>query len=198
MPAATTTMGGGSDDNRAARKVAAVVSKSPTPTPTPSALLAATVPRGVYTFTRIVVDPDPRLDFGEPGFKETRKWTFGEPTCDNTACTGTIKSSSGRTFAYTWDGKQLGLPPEAPLRLEGGCVSDVTQERLPGSHLTVTVTVTTEPMSPPPAGAALQGPPTELTAFYNIDFTYSDVVPPDCRGVHPGSIRHERTIVKDE
>ena len=34
-------------------------------------------------------------------------WTFTSESCSADGCTGTVSSSSGREFPYTWDGREL-------------------------------------------------------------------------------------------
>ena len=34
-------------------------------------------------------------------------WTFTSESCSADGCTGTVSSSSGRDFPYTWDGREL-------------------------------------------------------------------------------------------
>jgi len=34
-------------------------------------------------------------------------WTFTSESCSADGCTGTVSSSSGRSFPYTWDGREL-------------------------------------------------------------------------------------------
>ena len=62
-------------------------------------------------------------------------WTF-QPDCEQAdKCGGTIKSSSGASFAYTWDGKVLTINrPESTFVEEGRCFNNETDKRVPGSH----------------------------------------------------------------
>ncbi len=46
-----------------------------------------------------------------------------------------IKSSSGSSFAYTWDGKVLTIiRPESTFVEEGRCFNSETDKQVPGSH----------------------------------------------------------------
>ncbi len=39
--------------------------------------------------------------------QQPNTWTFTSESCSADGCTGTVSSSSGRDFPYTWDGREL-------------------------------------------------------------------------------------------
>ena len=66
------------------------------------------------------------------GDKQTRTWRLKLDCVDESSCGGDIKSSSGTTFDYTWDGKSLTVLREDEF-YEGPC-SDPQGKNVPGSH----------------------------------------------------------------
>jgi hypothetical protein len=76
------------------------------------------------------------------GAHESFTWTF-HPDCKQAdKCGGTIKSSSGSSFAYTWDGQVLTIiRPESKSVDEGLCFNNDTNKKVPGSHYKTTLRV---------------------------------------------------------
>jgi eukaryotic-like serine/threonine-protein kinase len=66
--------------------------------------------RGTVRFQRIV-PPNGAVDASvrEP---ENRVWTLAPQTCTERVCRGSISSSSGAAYDYTWNGSQLRIPGE--------------------------------------------------------------------------------------
>ena len=54
-------------------------------------------------------------------------------TCSETQCSGTISSSSGKTFAFSWDGRKLVVTRENTTRRDKkqACVNKETGEVQP-------------------------------------------------------------------
>ena len=67
------------------------------------------------------------------GKKETLTWRLMLDCADPSSCGGNIKSSSGNTFDYTWDGKRLTIPREDEF-YAGPCQDTQTGRNVPGSH----------------------------------------------------------------
>jgi hypothetical protein len=81
----------------------------PAPPPPP----ADTQPRGSYSVRRTITDieqTNPIFDTAgtEVGDTDSFSWRFRPDGCE-TICNGTIRSSSGAIYAYTWDGTNLAL-----------------------------------------------------------------------------------------
>lgn len=103
-------------------------------------------PSGRFTFTRTLLTST----YDQPGPKrETRTWTLDLKKCQqDKVCSGTIQSSSGSTFKYTWNGKKFDVTPPKGGRtvLEAPCVDDQTGAEVPGSLGRVTDYVTWKPL----------------------------------------------------
>lgn len=67
------------------------------------------------------------------GNKETRTWRMKLDCTDPSSCGGDIKSSSGSTFEYIWNGRTLTIPREDEF-YEGPCADTQTGKEVPGSH----------------------------------------------------------------
>lgn len=142
---------------------------TPTPTPTPPSF-ADLAPNGTYDTRFTVVASE--FDDEVPGTVTEGTWTLVS-TCTTTACTGTINSSTGNTFTYTWDGTQLirSAPPTDVV--EDLCIDDVTGEETPGSHFKATTVHAWTPLlstAPSPTGA-----PETLTGTVTSELTYSEL-----------------------
>jgi hypothetical protein len=102
----------GGDD---AADQAAVADPAPTPSsstsaePTAAEVLQESAPSGRYRVVIVGVSVTtrggqtrPLKDRGDPV-----TWTVPAADCSDTQCTGTITSSSGNTFPFTWNGRRL-------------------------------------------------------------------------------------------
>lgn len=80
-----------------------------------------TVPTGEYTLRQVVIAS---TDPSEVGDTTERIWTFAPdcPSADD--CGGTIVSSSGSTFTFTWDGSSFLQTIEDPVYTEQGDCTD--------------------------------------------------------------------------
>jgi hypothetical protein len=61
------------------------------------------------------------------------EWTFPAAACSDTQCSGTITSSSGRKFPFTWDGHRLVVTHKDLVERgnKSACVDTVTGEVQP-------------------------------------------------------------------
>lgn len=148
-------LGGGAGDPGAALEPVAggtspsgSVSQEPSDEPSedPQPTFEELSPSGRWDYKQITVSSDFPGD--KPGDVVTRRWTF-EPKCGQRQCKGTIKSSSGSVFPYTWDDKLLVVrPPNKGVTItEGLCVDDQTGKEVPGSHFKQTFTYSLSPMT---------------------------------------------------
>ena len=112
-------------------------SASPTATATPIDPVTGLVPEGRWKVTNTVVATT--YDDEKVGAQESFTWTF-QPDCEQAdECGGTVKSSSGASFPYTWDGQVLTVNrPESKFVDEGRCFNNQTDKRVPGSHYKAT------------------------------------------------------------
>ncbi len=103
--------------------------------PTPAEVLAESQPSGewqVRTFGRTITTRGGSTrkfkDVGDPVV-----WTFPDGSCTATDCSGTISSSSGKTFAYSWNGRKLVVTRENTTRRDPkqACVNKETGEVQP-------------------------------------------------------------------
>ena len=128
----------GGDAAEADRAVVAEPKASPSATPqepTPAEVLAESQPSGEWKlviFDRTVVQRDgttrPSKAKSEPA-----TWTFPAAACSDTECSGTITSSSGREFPFTWNGDRLEVirPEKVERGAKRPCVDTVTGEPKP-------------------------------------------------------------------
>jgi len=122
---------GGADDTRPAALVDSTPSATATPTgPSPADVLGESHPSGVWklvvvgrTVTTRGGTTKPLKERGDPV-----EWTFPAASCSDTRCSGTITSSSGRTFPFTWDGHRLVVTRSDQLERDkkSACVDTVT------------------------------------------------------------------------
>jgi hypothetical protein len=104
----------------------------PSPTVDPVAEIEATAPSGVWRATTIVSRIKLRGGGSEkeaPG-KPTR-WTFQPDDCTVDGCTGSISSSSGNVYQYTWSDGTLTLERKVHRDPKSACVDTVTGEVKP-------------------------------------------------------------------
>ena len=96
----------------AADPTSAAPSASEDPEPTPEEVLAGSVPTGkwkmVQTF-KYSIQRDGQRSQSWSYDPITRTWKFPPADCTAAACSGSLRSSSGSTFEFTWDGKQLAV-----------------------------------------------------------------------------------------
>jgi hypothetical protein len=98
---------------------AALVDAPPTPTssatgPSPAAVLEESAPTGVWKV--VVVGRTLTTRGGQTRPLRQREdpvlWTFPAVACSDTQCSGTLSSSSGKDFSFTWDGRTLAVARE--------------------------------------------------------------------------------------
>lgn len=95
---------------------AALAKPKATPSATPSAptraqVLTEAAPSGVYRLVIVGRTTTTRGGQTKP-LKERddpMTWTLPAADCSDTQCSGTITSSSGNTFPFTWDGRRLAV-----------------------------------------------------------------------------------------
>ncbi len=125
---------GGADDttDRAALANVPVTpsAASTSAAPTPADVLQESAPSGVY---KVVIvgrsqttrggRTTPLKERGDPV-----KWTLPEAACSDSQCSGTISSSTGNKFAFTWDGRHLVIPrtDDVTRDKKRACVDTVT------------------------------------------------------------------------
>jgi hypothetical protein len=126
---------GGSDDpvDRAA-----LADTDPTPTasapaePTAAEVLTGSMPSGVYRLVIVGVSSTTRGGATTPlkNRSDPVEWTVPAADCSDTQCSGTISSSSGSTFPFTWDGKRLVVvrADDVERDKKRACVDTVTGE----------------------------------------------------------------------
>lgn len=113
------------DSGEPASGDAPVRESSPSPTAEPEPTPEQTQPVGRYRGTWKFVAVEPAAASLDPAVRqpEPRTWTFSAGKCTDTTCRGTIKSSTGSTLKYTWDGRTLEIPAEIQSN-SSGCVYD--------------------------------------------------------------------------
>lgn len=138
----------GNDDGDADSSAAVAPTTAPT-TPAETTDEEPTIEDLQPTETYRLVHKIVSSDFPEDkiGSTTTRVWTFKPDDCGAKKCAGDIKSSSGSSFTYVWNGDTLVLGPIDPYVYEGRCVDDVTGEKVPGSHYKATRTYQNTPLS---------------------------------------------------
>ncbi|QZY30466.1 serine/threonine-protein kinase [Nocardioides coralli] len=133
-------------------------------------------PSGRFAFTRTRV----ASTYDPPGQKqETTRWALDVRRCQGEeVCSGSIKSSSGSTFKYTWNGKRLDVTPPKNGRdvYEGLCVDTVTGEESPGTWGRATTVVTWLPLRTVKVDES--GFPVRLTGTQKWRTTYEGLT--DC------------------
>jgi hypothetical protein len=128
----------GGDAAEADRAVVAEPKVSPSATPqepTPAEVLAESQPSGEWKlviFDRTVVQRDGTTRRSKAR-SEPATWTFPAAACSDTRCSGTITSSSGREFPFTWNGHRLKVVPSVKVDrdVKRPCVDTVTGEEKP-------------------------------------------------------------------
>ena len=103
--------------------------------PTPAEVLAESQPSGEWKlviFDRTVVQRDGTTRQMKAK-SESATWTFPAVACSDTQCSGTITSSSGREFPFTWNGDRLRVtrPEKVERDVKRPCVDTVTGEEEP-------------------------------------------------------------------
>jgi len=95
-------------------------SQAPPPTPTIDPVLD-TDPTGVWNLRGTTVKSN-NTTFAKVGAKSTSTWTF-HPSCHQArTCGGRIRSSSGHTFTYDWNGRMITVHVK-PIVTEGPCTN---------------------------------------------------------------------------
>ena len=116
-------------DPAASAKVGSTPSATPS-APTPAELLTEAAPSGVYKVT--IVGRTTTLRGGQTRPNKERgdplRWTLPAAACSDTQCSGTISSSSGNTFPFTWDGRRLAVthPDDVTRNKKEACVDTET------------------------------------------------------------------------
>lgn len=165
-----------------------------------------TVPSGVYTRRSVVTrTTDPKWQKVGAVVDDPTIWTI-TPDCDTAAtCGGSIESTSGNSFDFTWDGSALTLvvPPNEGKDYEGTCTDNVTGEQIG----TIDLRGRFRPPGPIPfrSSGALD-PSTGLPAMLSHEYTYIETIvaydnfiqeslpPRQCAFRSNGRTRHTATI----
>jgi hypothetical protein len=128
--------GGDAAEADRAALVDEVATPSATPSePTPADVLAESQPSGEWKlviFDRTVVQRDGTTRQSKAK-SEPATWTFPAVACSDTQCSGTITSSSGREFPFTWNGDRLRVTQSEKVErdVKRPCVDTVTGEEEP-------------------------------------------------------------------
>ena len=141
---------GGADPADPAALTAAVGATAPatpsaTPSePTPADVLTEAAPSGVYRLVIVGRTTTTRGGSTTP-LKERddpKKWTFPAAECSDTQCSGTITSSSGNTFPFTWNGRRLTIthPDDSSRNKKEACVDTETGAVMPIAESAARVT----------------------------------------------------------
>jgi len=158
----------------------------------PPPTLEDLTPSGRYTFERTLVSSTYEQKLPK---HETRVWTLDLKKCQqDTVCSGTIASSSGSTFKYSWDGKRFVVTPPKGGRsaYQGLCVDKVTNEEVPGSLGRAVETVTWNPLKAAETDA--DGFPVSLSGGQRLMTTYEGLV--DCDDSPTERARYQVTITR--
>jgi hypothetical protein len=128
------TNGGNSDngDNTSANPGPTSTSQATIPSPTVDPVID-TDPVGAWNLRSVVVKSD-NPAFAKVGSDASNTtWRF-TPTCaDAATCGGAIKSSSGRAYQYTWNGRSITIAGRDPEVAQGLCTDDAGK-KAPGTH----------------------------------------------------------------
>ncbi|MEI2820456.1 MAG: hypothetical protein V9E81_09685 [Marmoricola sp.] len=139
------------------------VSPSGSASASPSAALNTTVPQGRYKVKLTLATARPSRQKTLKKSDRT-EWKFKAATCDETVCTGEVRSKAGAEYAYSWDGTTLTLErPAAVQRV--ACIDRSAGEVLPGSG-TMRVKYAYE------VSSTFAEPPTATPQALNGTFTY--------------------------
>jgi hypothetical protein len=128
--------GGLDDDVDRAALVDEVATPSATPSePTPAEVLAESQPSGdwkLVIFNRTLTQRDGTTRPNK-GKSDPATWTFPAAACSDAQCSGSITSSSGREFPFTWDGEKLRVTrPETTERdKKRACIDEDTGQVMP-------------------------------------------------------------------
>ena len=146
------------------------------PSPTEPSLEELT-PSGKYRITLTLVSSTYEEN---PPRVQRRQWMLDLTDCTDTACEGTIESSSGSSFLYEWDGTSLQLSDAKSGRnvYRGPCIDDVTGEEVPGTRGKVVETFTYKPLRVTKSDA--DGTPVRLEGVQTARTTYEGITR-DCR-----------------
>jgi serine/threonine-protein kinase len=131
-------LNGDDSPTSAGRAVAVVPTPSVSPVaeePTPEDVLAESLPTGLWRAqivgrSKVLRDGTTQpFDYHE---KATR-WTFASDACTAHVCTGTVSSTSGSDFDYTWNGRKLVVVREGLTSTsdKAACVDTETGEPVP-------------------------------------------------------------------
>jgi hypothetical protein len=136
---------------------------------TPAEVLAESQPSGKWKlviFERTVVQRDGTTRQVK-GKSDSAIWTFPAVACSDTLCSGTLTSSSGREFPFTWDGDRLRVtrPDKVERDVKRPCVDTVTGEEEP---IALSAFRTTNHYSLKP----FTGSPSRMTAPATTRVTY--------------------------
>lgn len=174
--AATLALTGGDDGGPEAVTPGAAESPGTDEEEPPPPTLEELTPDGRFTFTRTLVSST----YDNPGPKrESRRWTFDLKRCQQEeVCSGTIKSSSGSTFRYTWDGKRLDvIPPKGGRDVyEGVCLDTETGVEVPGTRGRATTVLDWQPIRASKTDDA--GYPLRFEGGQKVRTTYKGLI--DC------------------
>ena len=160
-------------DRPAASRSTSSSSTESAPTETAIDPVTGRDPEGRWKVTNTVVSTT--YDGEKVGAHESYTWTF-KPDCEQAdKCGGTIKSSSGSSFAYTWDGKVLTvIRPESKSVEEGRCFNSETNKKVPGSHYKTTLRFLKRVKLPAVGDASAT--PSRFVGTWTARTTYSELV----------------------
>ncbi len=133
------------------------------PTQSPAEILEARQPRGVWRMQQ-VPQYDTLVDGTVTAASEsgsTVTWRLTPSGCKATRCTGTVQSSAGRNFGYTWDGVGLRIEAYSEVKPVRACVdSNGKPVDVTGSSFQRTYAYSFSPM---------KGSSTKLRGTYHVE-----------------------------
>ncbi|AXT85682.1 hypothetical protein C6I20_11100 [Aeromicrobium sp. A1-2] len=129
---------------------------------------ADAAPDGAWSLKSTIVTT--KFSGEKAGDTSTVTWTFASD-CAALTCAGSITSSSGNTFGYTWDGAALQIASKTESA-EEKCIAYATGEEIPGSSVHAEFVNTYSPWT----SSTSATPPTELAGTSTLVKTFSDYV----------------------
>jgi len=165
------------------------------PSPPPPPTLEELTPTGTFRLTRTLLSST--YDEGTLPKKDSVVWTLDVKKCkQEKECSGTIASSSGKTFQYSWNGKRLAVAPPRGGRTvdyEGLCFDTVTNEKIPGTLGRVVTVATWTPLQVAALGE--DDIPKRLEGTQRLVTTYSGLEG-NCEDSPTDRARYQVTLVR--